>query len=197
MEQLLQTLLAEKRTRSGGVTTTLSPLTVAAQYLYAYCSSNQNTTFASAPPSTAAPREEEAGDDKFEGGNGGADPTTVANVEATVVQTQVNIRVLSRRRPGQLLRVTVALEKLRLSVLHLSVTSLADAVVYSLILKVNLSVSTDLVIFLGRKGLHLLGHTHIACMYVAGQMEEDCELTSAEEIAAVVHEIFSTIATCG
>ncbi|CAA6666769.1 unnamed protein product [Spirodela intermedia] len=162
MEQLLQTLLAEKRMRSGGASTALSPLTVAAHSLYAYCPSNQDTTFTSIPQSTAAPREEEA-EDQFDGSNGGGDPTTVADVEATVVQSQVTIRVLSRRRPGQLVRAAAELEKVHLSVLHLSVTSFTDAVLCSLILK----------------------------------MEEDCELTSADEIATVVHEIFSSIATCG
>lgn len=59
-----------------------------------------------------------------------------ANVAATVVQSHVNLTVLSRQKPGQLLRAISELENLHLSVLHINVTSLDSSVLYSLNLKV-------------------------------------------------------------
>ncbi|KAK8935172.1 Transcription factor bHLH70 [Platanthera zijinensis] len=60
------------------------------------------------------------------------------DVEATAVQGHVNLKVAGRRRPGQLVRVIAAMEELRLTVLHLSITCLdAVSVLYSLNLKVS------------------------------------------------------------
>lgn len=60
------------------------------------------------------------------------------DVEATVVQGHVNLKVAGRRRAGQLVRAIASLEELRLSVLHLNITSLdPSSIVYSLNLKVS------------------------------------------------------------
>lgn len=60
-----------------------------------------------------------------------------ADVEVTVVHGHVNLKVLSPRRPGQLLRTVAALEVLHLSILHLNVTSLEEAVLCSFSMKVT------------------------------------------------------------
>ncbi|XP_039115331.1 transcription factor bHLH70-like [Dioscorea cayenensis subsp. rotundata] len=68
------------------------------------------------------------------GGNGAAG----VDVEATVVQGHVNLKVVSARRPGQLVKVVAALEELCLTVLHLNVTSMdSSSVLYSLNLKME------------------------------------------------------------
>nr|QDF82401.1 transcription factor bHLH57-like isoform X1 [Cymbidium goeringii] len=60
------------------------------------------------------------------------------DVEVTAVQGHVNLKVVGRRRPGQLVRAIAAMEELRLSVQHLNITSLdAVSVLYSLNLKME------------------------------------------------------------
>ncbi|KAG1362405.1 transcription factor bHLH57 [Cocos nucifera] len=60
------------------------------------------------------------------------------DVEAIVVQGHVNLKVAGRRRAGQMVRVISALEELRLSVLHLNITSLdPSSILYSLNLKME------------------------------------------------------------
>ncbi|KAF0913314.1 hypothetical protein E2562_021964 [Oryza meyeriana var. granulata] len=89
----------------------------------------------------------------------GSKPSTVADVEVTMVESHANLRVLSRRRPRQLLRLVVALQGHRLNVLHLNMTSAGHMVLYSFSLKV----------------------------------EDDCQLTSVDEIATAAHQIIENI----
>lgn len=58
------------------------------------------------------------------------------NIEVTVIQTHVNLKILSPKRPGQLIRAIAALEDLFLIILHLNVTSLEHSVLYCFSLKV-------------------------------------------------------------
>ncbi|KAM0950187.1 putative transcription factor bHLH family [Dioscorea sansibarensis] len=68
----------------------------------------------------------------------GGDGAAGVDVEATVVQGHVNLKVVSARRPGQLVKVVAALEELCLTVLHLNVTSMdSSSVLYSLNLKME------------------------------------------------------------
>ncbi|RDX57703.1 Transcription factor bHLH70, partial [Mucuna pruriens] len=59
-------------------------------------------------------------------------------VDVTVIQTHVNLKIQCLRRPGQLIKAIVALEDLRLTVLHLNITSSDATVLYSFNLKSNL-----------------------------------------------------------
>ncbi|KAF0934670.1 hypothetical protein E2562_026418 [Oryza meyeriana var. granulata] len=61
----------------------------------------------------------------------------VADIEVSLVETHASIRVMSPRRPGQLLKMIAGLQTLRLSVLHLNVTTLDYLVLYSLSVKVE------------------------------------------------------------
>lgn len=62
----------------------------------------------------------------------------VAEIEVTMIQTHVNLKIKCPKRQGQLLKAIVALEDLRLTVLHLNITtSQATAtMLYSINLKV-------------------------------------------------------------
>ncbi|XP_068316621.1 transcription factor bHLH57-like isoform X1 [Pyrus communis] len=82
-----------------------------------------------------------------------------ADIDVTVIQSHVNLKVKCQRRAGQLMKAIVALEDRRLTVLHLNITSSQDTVLYSF----NLEI------------------------------EEGCNLGSADEIAKAVHQIFSFI----
>lgn len=85
--------------------------------------------------------------------------SAIADVEVTVIETHASLKVLSLKRPGQLLKVILALENLDMTILHLNITTIDLSVLYSFNVKI----------------------------------EEECQLTSANEIASAVHQIFSII----
>ncbi|XP_061340930.1 transcription factor bHLH67-like [Gastrolobium bilobum] len=60
-----------------------------------------------------------------------------ADIKVTLIQTHVNLKIECQRRPGQLIKVIVALEDLRLTILHLNITSYEASVMYSLNLKIE------------------------------------------------------------
>ncbi|KAM0919434.1 hypothetical protein ACQ4PT_008160 [Festuca glaucescens] len=65
------------------------------------------------------------------------DRAGAADVEVTLVETHASVRVMAPRRPGQLLRMVTGMERLRLAVLHLNVTTLDSLALYSLSVKVE------------------------------------------------------------
>ncbi|KAK7349370.1 hypothetical protein VNO77_06689 [Canavalia gladiata] len=60
-----------------------------------------------------------------------------ADIKVTLIQTHVNLKIECQRKPGQLIKVIVALEDLRLTILHLNITSSEASVLYSLNLKIE------------------------------------------------------------
>ncbi|RLN07367.1 transcription factor bHLH94 [Panicum miliaceum] len=68
--------------------------------------------------------------------DGGGRPG-VADIEVNLVETHASLRVMTPRRPGQLLGLVTGLQALRLGVLHLSVTTLESLVLYSISVKVD------------------------------------------------------------
>ncbi|CAN1124323.1 Transcription factor bHLH96 [Linum perenne] len=85
----------------------------------------------------------------------------IGDVEVTMVESHVNLRIRWKKMPKQLLRLVAGLQSLRLTVLHLNVTTDEDQqiVLYSLSLKV----------------------------------EDDCSLSSVDEIATSVYEMLGRI----
>ncbi|KAL7259191.1 hypothetical protein ACSBR1_005148 [Camellia fascicularis] len=63
--------------------------------------------------------------------------SAAADVRVTVIQKHVNLKVECPRIPGQLLKAIVALEGLRLTVLHLNITSFETSIHYSFNLKIE------------------------------------------------------------
>ncbi|CAN0914295.1 Transcription factor bHLH96 [Linum grandiflorum] len=63
----------------------------------------------------------------------------IGDVEVTMVESHVNVRIRWKKKPKQLLRLVAGLQSLRLTVLHLNVTTDQDQqiVLYSLSLKVE------------------------------------------------------------
>ncbi|VAI61551.1 unnamed protein product [Triticum turgidum subsp. durum] len=90
----------------------------------------------------------------------GSKQSAVADIEVTIVESHASLKVLSRRRPRQLLRIVAGLQGHRLAVLHLNATSAGHMALYCLSLK---------------------------------QVEDDCRLSSVDDIAAAVHRIVETI----
>ncbi|VAI50095.1 unnamed protein product [Triticum turgidum subsp. durum] len=93
-------------------------------------------------------------------GTSGSKQSAVADIEVTIVESHASLKVLSRRRPRQLLRIVAGLQGHRLAVLHLNATSAGHMALYCLSLK---------------------------------QVEDDCRLSSVDDIAAAVHRIVETI----
>nr|POE53154.1 transcription factor bhlh96 [Quercus suber] len=61
----------------------------------------------------------------------------IADIEVTMVESHANLKIRSKRRPKLLLKVVSGLQGMRLTVLHLNVTTFDEVVLYSLSVKVE------------------------------------------------------------
>ncbi|KAL5542748.1 hypothetical protein UlMin_010458 [Ulmus minor] len=62
----------------------------------------------------------------------------VADVEAKISGSNVVLKVISRRVPGQVAKIVSVLERLSFKVLHLNISSMEDTVLYSFVIKIGL-----------------------------------------------------------
>ncbi|CAK9163293.1 unnamed protein product [Ilex paraguariensis] len=83
----------------------------------------------------------------------------VADIEVNIVENHANIKVLSRRRPKQLLKMVNGFHSINLTLMHLNISTVENMVLYSFSVKV----------------------------------EDDCHLTTVNEIATAVHEMVAMI----
>ncbi|CAL5339846.1 unnamed protein product [Camellia sinensis] len=113
--------------------------------------------------------------------------SAAADVRVTVIQKHVNLKVECPRIPGQLLKAIVAFEGLKLTVLHLNITSFETSIHYSFNLKISIS-STNSFCFLGGTTVN-----HFDLEERKAAIEDDCEVGSADGIAVAVHQIFSFV----
>ncbi|CAL9751642.1 unnamed protein product [Musa acuminata subsp. burmannicoides] len=60
-----------------------------------------------------------------------------ADVEVIVIESHANVKIFSRRRAGQLLKLVGGMQSLRLTALHLNVTAVDEMVLYCLSVKVE------------------------------------------------------------
>uniref|UniRef100_A0A0E0LW34 BHLH domain-containing protein n=1 Tax=Oryza punctata TaxID=4537 RepID=A0A0E0LW34_ORYPU len=163
MEQLLQSLEAQRHARGartdGVVAAAAAALPFAGFFTFPQYSMSAapTTTTTVAAAATENCNAVAGADDDADAS--GSKPSSVADIEVTMVESHANLKVLSRRRPRQLLRMVTGLQHHRLAVLHLNVASAGHMALYSLSLKV----------------------------------EDDCQLTSVDDIAAAVHGIVEAI----
>lgn len=61
----------------------------------------------------------------------------VADIEVTLVDGHANIKILSKKQPGLLLKMVVGLQTLAFTILHLNVTTVDDMVLTSVSVKVG------------------------------------------------------------
>ena len=66
--------------------------------------------------------------------------SAIADIEVTMVESHANLKIRSKRRPAQLLKVVSGLNSMRLNILHLNVTTVDQTVLYSLSVKVSLII---------------------------------------------------------
>ncbi|WVY96103.1 hypothetical protein V8G54_028254, partial [Vigna mungo] len=83
------------------------------------------------------------------GGGGGSDNSAtvgeelgevksgIADIEVTMVESHANLKIRSKKRPKQLLKLVSGLHTMRLTILHLNVTTTGEVVLYSLSVKVE------------------------------------------------------------
>ncbi|KAL2458611.1 Transcription factor MUTE [Forsythia ovata] len=62
----------------------------------------------------------------------------LADVEAKISGSNVLLRTISRRIPGQIVKIINVLEKLSFEILHLNISSMEDTVLYSFVIKIGL-----------------------------------------------------------
>ncbi|XP_021748516.1 transcription factor bHLH57-like isoform X2 [Chenopodium quinoa] len=158
LEQMLQSLQAQKKLRqieeNGDVS--VSPSSTSSSSNLNNLSNNSNMFMAS--PSFQPPEEGKGKGKGKENGNGNGNgngesgegslrksneefsaekKTGIAEIEVVVIQNHVNLKIKCQRRQGQLIKAIVAFEELRLTVLHLNITSLHTLVHYSFNLKIE------------------------------------------------------------
>lgn len=62
--------------------------------------------------------------------------SSLADIEVRLLGLDAMIKILSRRRPGQLLKIIAALEDMQFSILHTNITTIEQTVLYSFNAKV-------------------------------------------------------------
>lgn len=70
----------------------------------------------------------------------------LADVEVKVLGFDAMIKILSRRRPGQLIKTIAALEDMQLIILHTNITTIEQTVLYSFNVKVYLLIRFNLLV---------------------------------------------------
>ncbi|XP_010513159.1 PREDICTED: transcription factor FAMA [Camelina sativa] len=131
LEQLLQCLESQKRRRILGETGR----------------DMTTTTTSSSSPVTAVANQAQpliinGHVTEIEGGGGLREETAenkscLADVEVKLLGFDAMIKILSRRRPGQLIKTIAALEDLHLSILHTNITTMEQTVLYSFNVKIT------------------------------------------------------------
>ncbi|XP_039053099.1 transcription factor bHLH96-like [Hibiscus syriacus] len=120
LEQLLQTMEAHKRTtQEPEHNGNLSPF--AEFFTFPQFSTRSNSQCNNSPSSMAA----------------AASVESVADIEVTMVETHANLKILSKKRPRQLLKLVAGLQSLSLTILHLNVSTVDETALYSISVKVE------------------------------------------------------------
>ncbi|PKI57566.1 hypothetical protein CRG98_022037 [Punica granatum] len=130
LEQLLQCLESQKRRRvygdGGGAPSQMGQLPPQPQFL---------------PPNNNLPIPGDQMNKLVEFDTGLREETAeskscLADIEVKVLGFDAMIKILSRRRPGQLIKTIAALEDLQLTILHTNITTIEHTVLYSFNVKV-------------------------------------------------------------
>ncbi|KAL0877900.1 hypothetical protein Bca101_027606 [Brassica carinata] len=61
----------------------------------------------------------------------------MAEIEVTMVESHASVKILAKKRPKQLLKLAASIQSLKLTVIHLNVTTRDDFVLYSISLKIE------------------------------------------------------------
>ncbi|KNA19530.1 hypothetical protein SOVF_060870 isoform B [Spinacia oleracea] len=143
LEQMLQSLQAQKRMKQieengdvsiSSTTSTSSSSNVNLSNIFMASSSSSSFHQLRSPLHS---QEEGKGNGKGNEEYSAEKKSALADIEVVVIQNHVNLKIQCQRKPGQLIQAIVAFEELRLTVLHLNITSLHSLVHYSFNLKIE------------------------------------------------------------
>ncbi|GMI64503.1 MUTE [Hibiscus trionum] len=70
--------------------------------------------------------------------------SSLADVEARISGSNVLLKIVCRRIPGQILKIVAVLEKFSFEVLHLNISSMEETVLYSFVIKIGLKCQLSL-----------------------------------------------------
>ncbi|XP_030955944.1 transcription factor bHLH96-like [Quercus lobata] len=130
LEQLLQSMEVHKRTKqepdTNGFSSSSSPF---AQF-FSFPQYSTRATQCNDSPATATGNESMAQQQQ-------QNQWAVADIEVTMVESHANLKILSKQQPRQLLKMVAGLQSLRLTILHLNVTTIDQMVLYSVSVKVE------------------------------------------------------------
>lgn len=102
-----------------------------------YNNNNNNTNSSSSPSPSTATTTTACYSSTNEAAAGNKRLSAIADIEVTMVESHASLRIRTKRRPKQLLKVVSGLHSLRLTVLHLNVTTVDRVVLYSISVKVR------------------------------------------------------------
>ncbi|KAJ4795347.1 basic helix-loop-helix (bHLH) DNA-binding superfamily protein [Rhynchospora pubera] len=128
MQLVLQSLEAKKKRKSLSPSPTPSPRSL--------------FQFNPSPPNSNSPLESDSSQTVKE--LGACCNSPVADVEAKFSGSNVILRTLSKRIPGQVVKIVSALERLDFEILHLNISSMEDTVLYSFVIKIGLECQLSL-----------------------------------------------------
>ncbi|KAL9234594.1 hypothetical protein vseg_009449 [Gypsophila vaccaria] len=150
MEQLLESLEAQKRMKKHSEENS----TVSAASSTCSSSNLKTNTFMTSPTATTTPAFQFTNIESNEDSHGNLtqvrrnsnncseeysaeNRSAVGDIKVVVIQSHVNLKIQCQRRPGQLIRAILGFEELRLTILHLNITSFHTLVHYSFNLKIE------------------------------------------------------------
>ncbi|KAL8166390.1 hypothetical protein V2J09_007889 [Rumex salicifolius] len=84
----------------------------------------------------------------------------VADVEVTMIESHANLKIRSKKHPKQLLKLVTGLQNLKLSILHLNVSTMEKFALYSISVKVDDDSKLNSVDEIGSAVHQLLGRIH-------------------------------------
>jgi len=144
LQQVLESLEARKKRRSSGggghsFMSTSSPSPTPSPRSHLLSSGSGSGSSAAASSTMATPSPPVAGSTTMMIKELAACcNSAVADVEAKISGSNVLLRTLSRRIPGQAVRMIAVLEGLHLEVLHLNISTMEDTVLHSFVLKARI-----------------------------------------------------------
>ncbi|KAG9137790.1 hypothetical protein Leryth_024057 [Lithospermum erythrorhizon] len=104
--------------------------------------------------------------------------SALGDIEVTVVESHANLKIRTKKRPRQLLKIVAGLQCVRLTILHVNVTTVDQMVLYSVSVKVE-------------DGCHLTTVNEIAeaVNNLLGRIEVDADLSGKSEIKTLVNTL--------
>ncbi|XP_042475113.1 transcription factor MUTE-like [Macadamia integrifolia] len=148
LDQVLQSLESKKRRKSLSPSPSPSPRqlpTPSPRQVFQRPPPSLPLLLPPPPPPTPTPTPESTfGLENIEDLGAACFNSQVAEVEAKISGSNVILRTISKRIPGQIVKIISLLEKLAFEILHISISSMEDTVLCSFVIKIGLECQLSL-----------------------------------------------------